>query len=154
EDGARGKFVAELEDEGLIRQAVKAVAANSSVVIALRQRKMGGDFGHGVVKHIVETGELAGIREGGLCGSDEIERLRDMDGREMHSFLESFDELGGDALMFNQVWAAVNDAMAYRSRRDVQVLGYNFGDDFQGMLLGFVDGILFEVDFAGRGADE
>ena len=57
-DGARGKGVAEAEDDGLAGEAVEAVALDALLEISGGQGQVGGDLGHGAMEGVVEAGEV------------------------------------------------------------------------------------------------
>ncbi len=83
EDGSLGKLRAEVMDERFVGEAVETVAPNTRVEVALRKWQMRCNFGHGPVKCIVEAGELRCCGKDRLRGSDQRERLRDVQRREV-----------------------------------------------------------------------
>ena len=70
-----GSCCAEMMHQRLVGEPVETIASNTSVEVALREGKMRCDFWHGLVKGIVEAGELCRRREDCLRGSDERQRL-------------------------------------------------------------------------------
>ncbi len=105
---------------------MKTVAANARVEIALRNRKMRGDFRHGAVKNVVETSELRRLREDFLHGSDERERLRNVNRCEMHGGAQGFKNMRSDALVREEMRAAVHHAVTDSNGRVLDVLADGF----------------------------
>ena len=132
---------------------MKTIATNTCVEIALREREMCGDFGHGLVEDVVEAGELRDVGEDLLRGGDEFQGLRDVDGREMNGGAKLFEKLRRDALVGDEFGTAMNDAMADSDRSGVDVIADGFGDGGEGGGLGFVSAVAVEDGFAGGRAD-
>ena len=105
---------------------MKTVAANARVEIALRNRKMRGDFRHGAVKNVVETGELRCLREDFLRGRDERERLRNVNRCEVHGGAQGFKNMRSDALVREEMGAAVHDAVTDRNGSVLDVFADRF----------------------------
>src|SRR5579864_4283440 len=116
-----------------VREAVKSVVANASVEIALRDREMRGNFGHGVMEGVIEAGELSRARENGLRRSDERQCLWNVKRGKMCGGAQFVQKLRGDELMGKEIRSAVNDAMSDRDRSGVSVLLNFFGERGEGI---------------------
>ena len=139
EDGSFGKLRAEMMHQRLVGETVETIASNPCVEIALRERQMRCHFRHGLVKSIVETGEVRRRRKDRLRGSDERQRLRDVQRREMCGGAELVQNLRGDELVRAEVRAAVHDAMSHSHRRGVNMLPDCRSKSGEGIALRFVN---------------
>ena len=135
EDRAFGKLIAEMMDQGFVRKAVEAVAADASIEITLREGEVRGQFRHGLVKYIVEAGELGRFGKDGLGGCDQRKRLRDMYRREMCGGAKLFQDFWCDLLVGDEMGSTMNDTVANGYGRSVNVLADGFGDDVESMTL-------------------
>ena len=151
EDGPRGKFVAEMMHERFVGKAVEAVAADASIVVALRKREMSGDFGHGLVEDVVEAGELRNIGKCGFRGVDELEGLRDVDGREVDSCFELIDKFWRDFLVRDETWPAMNNAVTYANGCGVHVFANGGGDGGERVALRFENVFALHEEFTASG---
>ena len=70
-DRSLGKPRTEVMYERLIRNTVEAIASNPFVEIAVRESEARCDFRDGLMKSVIEAGEVCGRREDGLRRSDE-----------------------------------------------------------------------------------
>ncbi len=128
---------------------MEAVAADTSVEIALGKRKMRGNFRHGVVKHVVETSEVHSVGKDGLRGGNQFEGLGNMHRSKMRGSAKCVEKLRSDALMRDEMRSAMDDAMANGYGRGVDMFFDGFRNNTEGVGLRFVDGILFHEGFAG-----
>src|SRR4030088_1117276 len=76
----------------------------------------------GPVKGIVKASEMCRRREDRLRGSDEPQRLRDVQRREMRGRAQLVQELWRDELVRAELGASMHDAMAYSHGRGVNML--------------------------------
>ena len=72
----------------------------------------------GPVKGIVKASEMCRRREDRLRGSDEPQRLRDVQRREMRGRAQLVQELWRDELVRAELGASMHDAMAYSHGRE------------------------------------
>lgn len=112
DERTRRKLIAESMDNGFAGNSVKAIAADAGRPEVFRKRKARSDFRQRAMESGVETGELRNLRELKLCFVDEGERDGNVQGREGCSGFQLLQDLRGEALMFPQRRAAVDDAVA------------------------------------------
>ena len=98
-----------------------------------------GHLGQRLMKGIIEAGEVLRVGKDRLRESNERQRLRNMQRREVSSGFQLLKDLRRDALMRQQVRATVDDPMSHRDRRPMEVVADLRGERRQRLELRFVD---------------
>ncbi len=107
--------------DGLVGESVKPEAHYSLLEIALRQWKMGRNFGHRVVKGRVETGKVRNLREDLLSLLYERQGKGDVQRREVFGGSELIENGRSQQLMVPEMRAAMNNAVSDRNRGCAEV---------------------------------
>src|ERR1700735_2662409 len=94
-----------------IRNAVKAIAADPTVEVALWKGQMRCDFGNRSMESVVEARELSSRRKDRLRGGDQRQSLRNMQWRKMNRRAQLIQHVGCDDLMLAEVRTTVNHAV-------------------------------------------
>ena len=116
EDRSFRQLRAKVMHQRLVGETVKTIATNACVEVALRKWKVRCHLRHGLVKGIVEAGEMCRRGKDGLRRSDKRQRLRNVQWRKMCGGAQLFQDLRRDELMSAEVGTAMHDAMADRYR--------------------------------------
>ena len=141
EDRTFGQLLAEMMNQRFVRNSVKTVAPNTSVEVALRQRKMRGDFRNRLMKSVVETRELRGRWENRLRGCNKFQSLRNMERGEVCCGPQMMQDLRSNDLMFAKIRSAVNDAVPNRDWSVITMFAYCRSERVQGVTLRFVNAV-------------
>ena len=96
-------------------------------------------FRDGPVEGIVKAGIVCRRRENRLRGSDQPQRLRDVQRREMCGGAQLIQDLWRDELVCRELGPSVHDAMAYGQGRVVNMFLDCSAESGEGIALGLED---------------
>ena len=150
-DGALGNLCAEVMHQRFIGNTVEAIAPNSRVEVAAWKRESRCDLWDGLVKSVVEACEVRGRGEDRLGGRNERQRLRNVQGSEVGCRAQFIQDLRSDELVLTELWAAMDDAVAYSYWTCMNMLADCRSEKSECMALRFVNTLaLYQRSSVGR----
>ncbi len=94
---------AEVMDQRFVGNTVKAVAPDSRVEVAAGKGESGSNFWNRLVKSVVKACELRGFGEDRLGGGDQLQSLRNVQGREVSGRPHFIQHLRRDELVLYEL---------------------------------------------------